>query len=45
MWDAEQAWSDVLRSRTIAELVAGVLDEADPEALVLGARWLRASAR
>lgn len=45
MWEAEDAWRAVLRSQTIADLVAGVLDDADPRALALGGTWLRASAR
>jgi DNA-binding IscR family transcriptional regulator len=45
MWAAEDAWREVLRTRTIADLVGGVLEDADPRALVLGAQWLRASAR
>ena len=45
MWEAERAWRDVLQSNTIADLLGGVLDDADPRALGLGARWLQQSAR
>jgi Rrf2 family protein len=45
MWAAESAWRTELRARTIADLVAGVVQEADPQGLVKAADWLRVSAR
>jgi Rrf2 family protein len=45
MFAAEDAWRDELRAHTIADLLRHVVDESDPEALALGATWLRTSAR
>lgn len=45
MWAAEDAWREVLRSRTIAELLRGVLADADPRSLARGGAWLQDSAR
>jgi Rrf2 family protein len=45
MWAAEAAWQAELRNRTIADLVAGVMAEADPRALTKAVEWLGSSAR
>lgn len=45
MWAAEAAWKRELRARTIADLVTGVLDDADPSGLAKAAEWLQVSAR
>lgn len=45
MWAAEAAWRTELRNQTIADLVVGVLEDADPVALSKGANWLAQAAR
>jgi Rrf2 family protein len=45
MWAAEAAWKAELRGRSIAELVSGVLEEADSRSLAKAAEWLDRSAR
>jgi Rrf2 family protein len=45
MWAAEGAWRSELRSRTIADLVRGVLEDAHPRGLAQAADWLLLSAR
>jgi Rrf2 family protein len=45
MLTAEDAWKAELRAHTMAELVEHVIDEGPPEALALGAAWLRDTAR
>jgi Rrf2 family protein len=42
---AEEAYRAVLRDTTVAELVADVLHDADPEGLMRSAEWLRAVLR
>lgn len=41
MWDAEQAWRQVLGERTIADLVDGVLADARPEAVETAVSWFQ----
>jgi Rrf2 family protein len=41
MWDAEQAWRQVLAERTIAQLVAGVMADARPEAVESAVSWFQ----
>jgi Rrf2 family protein len=45
MWAAEAAWKAELRGRSIAELVTGVVEEADPRSLAKAVEWLERSAR
>jgi len=45
MWAAEAAWKAELRARTIAELVAGVVDDAHPTSVAKAVDWLGRSAR
>jgi Rrf2 family protein len=40
MWDAEAAWRESLAGVTIADLAAGTLVDAPPEAVAKGVRWL-----
>ena len=40
MWDAEQAWRTSLGGVTVADLAAGTLVDAPPEAVAKGVRWL-----
>src|SRR5258708_3339028 len=39
---ADEVWRDELRTTTIADLLAGVVSDAPPEALDKGVRWLQA---
>jgi Rrf2 family protein len=45
MWAAEAAWKRELRGRTIADLVLGVMQDADPTSLSKAVEWLGESAR
>jgi Rrf2 family protein len=45
MWTAEAAWKKELRARTIADLVAGVVEDADPVSLSRAVEWLGRVAR
>jgi Rrf2 family protein len=38
---ADRAWRESLAETTVADLLAGVLDDATPEALVAGAEWIQ----
>jgi len=40
MWAAEQGWRDTLAGVTVADLAAGTLTDAPPEAIAKGVRWL-----
>ena len=40
MWDAERAWRDSLAGVTLADLAAGTVAQAPPEAVAKGVRWL-----
>lgn len=41
MWDAEQAWRQVLAERTVADLVAGVMTDAHPQAVETAVSWFQ----
>jgi Rrf2 family protein len=45
MWAAEAAWKAELRARSVADLVTGVMQEADPRSLSKAVDWLASSAR
>jgi Rrf2 family protein len=45
MWAAEAAWKAELRARTVADLVASVVDDAHPESLEKAVTWLTRTAR
>jgi Rrf2 family protein len=45
MWAAEAAWRAELRARSIADLLIGVMEEADPRSLSKAVDWLGTSAR
>ena len=40
MWEAGQSWRGSLAGVTVADLAAGTLDQAPPEAVAKGVRWL-----
>jgi Rrf2 family protein len=42
MWEAEEAWRESLRARTIADITTGVLRDAPPKVLANGAVWIGA---
>jgi Rrf2 family protein len=42
---ADRAWRASLREVTVADLVAGVVNDAPPAALVAGARWIQEAIR
>jgi Rrf2 family protein len=39
MWDAEHAWREQLRARTVGEIVGGLASDVAPEAAVKAATW------
>lgn len=39
MWDAEHAWREQLRQRTVGEIVRGLARDVAPEAAVKAATW------
>src|SRR3954447_7046367 len=43
MWEAEQAFREVLASTTVASIAEGVLRDSPPAALEKGGRWLAAT--
>ena len=40
MWEAEQSWRASLAGVTMADLAAGTIAQAPPEAMAKGIRWL-----
>jgi Rrf2 family protein len=45
MWAAESAWKAELRARSVADLVAGVVEDAQPESLASAVDWLGRNVR
>lgn len=41
MWDAEDAWREQLRQRTVGEIVRGLARDVAPDAAVKAAAWYR----
>jgi Rrf2 family protein len=41
MWDAEHAWREQLRARTVGEIVRGLARDVAPEAAVKAAAWFQ----
>ena len=41
MWDAERAWREQLKARTVGEIVRGLARDVSPEAAVKAATWFQ----
>lgn len=45
MWSAEEAWRQVLRDTTVADVLSGLVVDAIPEAAVTTAVWIQEASR